>query len=133
MDAFSDPFRDTRNESGVLTCPYKNEDVLMLLRHEDVRRAAKDWQTFSSDAPFRVPIPSEEDLRTMRQLPIETNPPEHTEYRAIAEPFFQRTKDPAMIAKVEGLIDATLTGALARQSLEIVHDFALPVQSRALT
>jgi len=133
MDAFSDPFRDARKDPGVLTCPYKGEDVLMVLRHEDVRRAAKDWQTFSSDAPFRVPIPSEEDLRTMRQLPIETNPPEHTEYRAIAEPFFQRTKDPAMIAKVEGLIDATLTGALARKSIEIVHDFALPVQSRALT
>ena len=49
----------------------------------DVRKAAKDWQTFSSDVPFRVPIPSEEDVRSMRQLPIETNPPEHTDYRAI--------------------------------------------------
>jgi hypothetical protein len=32
----------------------------------------------------------------MRQLPIELNPPEHTDYRAIVEPFFQRAKDPAM-------------------------------------
>ena len=105
----------------------------MLLRHEDVRRAAKDWQTFSSDAPFRVPIPSEEEMRTMRQLPIETNPPEHTDYRAIVEPFFQRAKDPAMIAQVEALIDEMLIKALGQESVEIVHDFALPVQSRALT
>jgi cytochrome P450 len=108
MPAFSDPFRDARKESGVLQCPFHGEKITMILRHGDVRRAAKDWQTFSSDAPFRVPIPSEEEVRTMRQLPIETNPPEHTEYREIVEPFFQRAKDPAMIAQVEALIDGML-------------------------
>ena len=50
----------------------------MLLRHADVRKAAKDYQTYSSDAPFRVPIPSEEAVRSIRQLPIERDPPEHT-------------------------------------------------------
>lgn len=133
MNAYSDPFREARNESGVLKCPFHGEDIVMILRHEDVRRAAKDWQTFSSDAPFRVPIPSEEDVRSMRQLPIEVNPPEHADYRAIVEPFFQRAKDPAMIAQVEALIDGMLTQALSRDSIEIVHEFALPVQSRALT
>lgn len=60
----------------------------MILRHEEVRKAARDWKTYSSDAPFRVPIPSEEDVRTMRQLPVETDPPDHTDYRRIVEPFF---------------------------------------------
>jgi cytochrome P450 len=133
MTGFSDPFRDARKEDGILQCPFHGENITMILRHEDVRRAAKDWQTFSSDVPFRVPIPSEEDVRTMRQLPIETNPPDHTGYRAIAEPFFQRAKDPAMIAQVGALIDSMLTQALARESIEVVHEFALPVQSRALT
>jgi len=133
MNANSDPFREARTESGVLQCPFHGENITMILRHEDVRRASKDWQTFSSDAPFRVPIPSEEDVRSMRQLPIETNPPEHTEYRAIAEPFFQRAKDPAIIAQVEALLDGMITHALGRESIEIVHEFALPVQSRALT
>ncbi len=105
----------------------------MILRHADVREAAKDWKTFSSDAPFRVPIPSEEAVRSMRQLPIETNPPEHTAYRAIVEPFFQRAKQPDVIAKVAALIGEMLTQALMRQSVEIVSEFALPVQSRALT
>ncbi len=105
----------------------------MLLRHEDVRRAAKDWQTFSSDAPFRVPVPSEEDVRSMRQLPIETNPPDHTEYREIVEPFFQRAKEPAMIERVEALIGAAIDKVLAVGETEMVNDFALPIQSRALT
>ena len=128
-----DPFREARQKDGVLRCPFQGENLPMILRHADVREAAKDWQTFSSDAPFRVPIPSEEAVRTMRQLPIETNPPEHTEYRAIVEPFFQRAKQPDVIAKVEALIAEMLTRALARASLEIVNEFALPIQSRALT
>jgi cytochrome P450 len=133
MSAFSDPFKDARSTAGVMQCPFHGENITMILRHEDVRKAAKDWETFSSDVPFRVPIPSEEDVRSMRQLPIETNPPEHTEYRAIAEPFFQRAKEPEMIGKVEALIDQMLSGALNRDSIEVVNEFALPIQSRALT
>jgi len=129
----SDPFREARNDSGVLKCPFHGEEIPMLLRHEDVRRAAKDWKTFSSDAPFRVPIPSEEAVRTMRQLPIETDPPEHTDYRKITDPFFQRPKDPAFIAKIEDLVDGMLADAMGRDSVEIVNGFALPLQSLALT
>src|SRR3954465_13784181 len=132
MNPLSDPLRGRRDEGGLLKCPFQGENIPMILRHEDVRKLAKDWQTFSSDAPFRVPIPSEEEVRTVRQLPLEVDPPDHTDYRAIAEPFFQRPKEPAFIARIEALIDSLLTDALRRPSLEIVHDFALPLQSRAL-
>ena len=117
----------------MLQCPFQGELVPMILRHADVREAAKNWKTFSSDAPFRVPIPSEEEVRSMRQLPIETNPPEHTEYRAIVEPFFRRARRPDVIAKVEALVAGKISEALGRESVEVVNDFALPVQSRALT
>ncbi len=133
METIPDPFHDPRKDTGVLKCEFQGESVPMILRHEDVRRAAKDWKTFSSDAPFRVPIPSEEDVRSMRQLPIETNPPEHTEYREIVEPFFARAKNPEVIGKVERLIDSLLVDALSRESVEVVSEFALPLQSRALT
>jgi cytochrome P450 len=131
MSTPPDPFRDERTKTGRMDCSFQGETIPMILRHEDVRQAAKDWQTFSSDAPCRVPIPSEE-VRSMRQLPIETDPPDHTEYREIVEPFFRRPKDPAMIAQVEALVDRLLTAALARESIEIVREFALPLQSRAL-
>ena len=128
-----DPFAEARRKDGVLKCPFQGESVPMILRHADVRQAAKDWKTFSSDAPFRVPIPSEEDVRTMRQLPIETNPPEHTEYRNIVEPFFQRSKTTEVAGKVESLIKEKLDNATGRESIEVVNEFALPIQSRALT
>ena len=129
----TDPFKAKREAGPVARYEFQGEAIPMILRHAEVRQAAKDWKTFSSDAPFRVPIPSEEEARSVRQLPIETDPPVHGEYRAIAEPYFQRPKLPEMVARVEALIDELLRGALARETTEIVHGFALPIQARALT
>jgi cytochrome P450 len=132
MSDIPDPFREKRRADGVLGLPTDKEVIPMILRHEDVRRAAKDWQTYSSDAPFRVPIPSEEDVRTVRQLPIEVDPPDQTDYRKLVEPFFLRAKQPAFVARVEELTDRMLADAMARDSVEIVEKFALPLQSKAL-
>jgi cytochrome P450 len=133
MGEIPDPFREPRRTTGVLGLPTDQETIPMILRHEDVRRAAKDWKTFSSDAPHRVPIPSEEHLRSVRQLPIETDPPLQAEYRELVEPFFLRAKQPAFIARVEQITDRLLTDALSRDTIEAVAEFALPLQSRALT
>jgi len=133
MTSIDDPFRKARETDGVLRCPFQGDQIPMILRHEEVRRAAKDWQTFSSDAPFRVPIPSEEQLRSVRQLPIELDPPDHEAYRALVEPLFLRAKQPAFVARVDRLVERLLDEALSRDSIEIVEGFALPLQSRALT
>ena len=133
MPDIPDPFRDARRDRGVLGLPTDRETIPLILRHEDVRKAAKDWKTFSSDAPFRVPIPSEEHLRSVRQLPIETDPPEQTEYRKLVEPFFLRAKQPAFVARVDAIVDRLLTEAFSRDTIEAVGEFALPLQSRALT
>jgi len=127
-----DPFADARRKSGILVNEFQNKPIPMILRHAEVRSTAKDWQTFSSDAPLRIPIPSEENVRTVRQLPLEVDPPSHAEYRSIAEPFFNRAKLPAVIAQVEHLIDTLVTTALASDAIEIVREFAIPLQSRAL-
>jgi len=133
MNPISDPFRLPRESTGVLECPFQGEMLPMILRHADVRAAAKDWKTFSSDAPFRVPIPSEEDVRTMRQLPVEIDPPDHTDYRKIVEPFFQRAKDAHVIRQVDHLMRTMVDAALQVPTIEVVREFALPIQSRALT
>jgi cytochrome P450 len=127
-----DPFREFRQKDGILVNPYQGKDVPLILRHEDVRRIAKDWQTFSSDAPMRVPIPSEENVRTVRQLPLEIDPPDHGEYRELVEPIFNRPKLPEVIERMETLVRTLLSEALERDSVEVVREFAIPLQSRAL-
>ena len=128
-----DPFRDAREKDGVMRCPFQGEMITMMLRHEDVRRAAADWKQFSSDAPFRVPIPSEETLRSVRQLPIELDPPDHKEFRKLTEPFFLRAKKPEVIAAVKSMIESVVESLAARDSFDAVSELALPIQSRAFT
>lgn len=132
MTTVPDPFDERRKRDGVLPVVVDGETIPMLLRHEEVRRAAKDWATYSSDAPFRVPIPSEQRLRRDRQLPIETDPPAHTDYRAVVEPWFLRAREPAYAARIAAVIRRLLAESLARASVEVVGEFALPLQSRAL-
>ena len=132
MPANPDPFQQAREIRPVEECEFQGERVPMLLRHRDIREATRDWKTFSSDAPFRVPIPSEESVRKVRQLPIETDPPNHTDYRRLIEPFFNRPREPWMQDKIRALIAGMLGSALAAESIEVVKEFALPVQSRAL-
>jgi len=130
--AMEDPFREARINDGVMVCPFQGELIPMILSHADVRESSKDWKTYSSDAPFRVPIPSEEDFREVRQLPIETDPPEHMYYRKIVEPFFKRPRDQEFIAAVDELIGGMVAETLVHSETEIVGDFAVPLQSRAL-
>lgn len=127
-----DPFKKARQEEGVLAADLDGDTIPMFLRHKDVRDAARDWKTFSSDAPFRVPIPSEFAERSVRQLPIETDPPEHTQWRAIVEPFFRRPKDPEFVTRMGILVGGLVRAACELDEIEIVREFALPLQSRAL-
>ncbi len=128
-----DGFEEARTAGPILPANLDGDTIPMILRNKDVRRAARDWRTFSSNAPFRVPIPSEEHLRSMRQLPIETDPPEHGEWRALIQPFFDQPKDPAYAAKIECIIAQAISAALKDGEAEVVEDMAIPIQSRALT
>ena len=68
METLPDPFHVPRKEAGVLKCEFQGESVPMILRGEDAWCVMKDWKRFSSGEPFRVPVPPEEDLRTMLRL-----------------------------------------------------------------
>jgi cytochrome P450 len=130
---YHDPFKSAREQKPVLATEFDGDPVAMILGFKEVRKAARDYTAFSSDAPFRVPIPREEDVRSMRQFPIEVDPPEHKEYRKIVESFFRQPTQPEYIERMENLLEELILDALQRDSIEIVREFAIPLQSRALT
>lgn len=47
-----------------------------------VRAAAKDTETYSSD------LIGDRDTRTYKQVPLEYDPPRHTEFREAVSPMF---------------------------------------------
>lgn len=131
---FPDPFAAARAAEGVREIDDQNDPVTMVLGHREVRRAAHNWRTFQSGArPGRIVVPSEVNIRDVRQIPFETDPPEHTEYRALVEDWFRRPLSEDYEVALTELINQELDRAVASGEVEVVHEFALPLQSRALT
>ena len=128
-----DPFKKFRADGPILKSHFEGEKIAMILGHKNIRAATRDYQTFSSDAPFRVPIPSEEKLRRVRQLPIEVDPPQHSAYRKIVEPFFKLPNTPEFKESVANMIEGTIKKACETGEVEVVREFSLPIQSLALT
>ncbi|GLR70519.1 cytochrome P450 [Agaribacter marinus] len=131
---FPDAFADKRAETGVGYMDDQQDPVDMLLRLKDVRKAAHSAATFQSGAaPGRIVIPSEVAIRDTRQIPFEVDPPEHKSYRDLLNPWFKRPLDESYQQKLQAIIDDIIDSALKTDSLDVVSEFALPLQSKALT
>lgn len=129
-----DPFEAARQEKGYGEMDDQNDPVTMLLRLKDVRKSAHKYQTFTSAAkPGRIVIPSEVSIRDVRQIPFEVDPPMHKGYRALVESWFRRPNDPEYRAKLVELVEEAVELALAADKVEVINDFSLRLQSRALT
>ncbi|MGB5263414.1 MAG: cytochrome P450 [Lutimonas sp.] len=130
----SDPFEKARLENGVGEMDDQNDPVLMVLGHKDVRKCAHAWKTYQSGSvPGRIVIPSEVNIRDIRQIPFEVDPPMHGEYRALVEQWFKRPLEAdyqaALVQQINGLVDEVLS----KDSVELIREFSLILQSRALT
>jgi len=131
---FSDPFDKTRKTKGIGEIDDQNDPVVMILRHKDVKQCAHNWQTYQSGAkPGRIVVPSEVAIRDIRQIPFEVDPPLHGEYRQLVEDWFRRPFKPTYEAKLLEQIESLVDEILEKDSLEVVTQFALPLQSNALT
>ena len=129
-----DPFDKARSDTGYGEMNDQDDPVVMLLRHKDVRKCAHNWKTFQSGAqPGRIVVPSEVNIRDTRQIPFEVDPPQHGAYRALMEEWFRRPLGEAYEKSLREQIQGSVDEALSRESLEVVSEFSLPIQSRALT
>ncbi|KMT64489.1 cytochrome P450 [Catenovulum maritimum] len=130
----ADPFEQARLESGIGKMDDQNDPVTMLLRLKDVRKTAHNWKVFQSGAkPGRIVVPSEVNIRDTRQIPFEVDPPEHGDYRKLVEPWFKRPLEADYQAALTKQINEIVDEALSLDDIEVVSDFSLRLQSRALT
>ena len=66
-----DPFKEARGKCPIHSTEFNGEQIPFVLGLKDLRKTVKDWQSFSSDHPFKVVPHTEEKMRSMRQIPIE--------------------------------------------------------------
>lgn len=130
----TDPFEQKRVSQGYAQVSDQNDPVTMILRLKDVRKTALNWKTFQSGAvPGRIVVPSEVSIRTTRQIPFEVDPPLHKDYRSLLEPWFKRPLQKDYQEQLHTQICELVESVLNNESTEVVEEFALVLQSRALT
>lgn len=129
------PFAHAREEKGFGDMNDQDDPVKILLRLKDVRKSAKNWKTFQSggEEVGRIVVPSEVHIREIRQIPFEVDPPEHAGYRNLVEPWFKRPNDEAYQEKLREIVNVVLDDVVKKEATEVVSEFSLVIQSRALT
>lgn len=104
------------------TCPVAYSDYLnwSVFRHADVMRALDDPATFSSAVPTHLSVPSGMD------------PPEHTVYRRIIEPYFNPQRmdafEPACRQVAANLVAGLPAGGEVELMTQFAETFALQIQ-----
>mgnify|MGYP001204953951 CR=1 FL=1 len=132
MPDHQDSFGNARENSAIQVTEFNGEKIPFVLRLKELRKTARNWEDFSSDHPFQVVPHSEAELRSMRQIPIEMDPPEHTDFRALVEPFFKRPMQREYIEDMGKLITSMVEDMIGVGEVDAVNQFALPLQCRAL-
>jgi len=103
----------------------------LVTRYEDVRRAAKDWETFTSSVPNVTSIPSSH-TRTEPDIPIEVDPPLHTRYRQLVAPAFSRAHVERIRPRVEVVAAELVDRLIGDGEVDLVSGFAVPMSVRTL-
>src|SRR5690554_6128438 len=103
------------------TCPVAYSDFLQwsLFRHEDVLRALDDPKTFSNVVSRHLSVPNGMD------------PPEHTEYRRLIDPFFSAKYMAAFEPVCRNIVNELLECIPAEGYVEVMADLARPFAVRA--
>ena len=103
-------------------CPVAFSDYLQwsVFRHEDVVRVLNDPATFSNAASRHLSVPNGMD------------PPAHTEYRRVIEPYFEPARmqafEPACRAIAADLVQALLGRDEVEVIAELAQSFAVRIQ-----
>lgn len=95
-------------------CPVAHSDYLhwSVFRHEDVVRVLEDHQTFSSTVSAHVSVPNSMD------------PPEHTLYRTIIEPYFSTDAMTAFEPQCRMLATKLVADLPREKPVELITQFA---------
>ena len=121
---FKDSFAESRKATGLSYMNDQNDPVTMVLGHRDVRKCAFDWKNFQSGAvPGRIVIPSEVNIRDIRQIPFEVDPPEHTSYRSLLEAWFKRPLALDYEQRLGVLVEEMLSEILSKDSFDFITEF----------
>ena len=92
-----------------------------------VREAARNWEEYSSD------LLGDRDVRSYRQLPLEADPPRHTQFRMALSDFFSSGSIEPHSKEFEELAVRLLDKVEVKQRFKVEEDLVLPFVIGCLT
>ena len=105
----------------------------ILTRYKDVHSALLDWKRFSSVGQDVTSVQENWPRgRSVVELPVGSDPPDHTRYRALVSPWFARRRLETLEAPLRSLAGRLIWLAADRGECDVVQDFAIPYVLEAL-
>ena len=108
----------------VSNCPVAHSQVgagyRVLNRYADVRRCAQDWRTFSSADGWMLNPPE----GNIPILPEDLDPPYHSNWRCVLNPFFRLESVATLEAQARGYARELVRQFAAQGHCEFIADFA---------
>ncbi len=125
---FDDPYDLYRRMRDEVPVSYNDSyGFWALFRHEDVRAAHLDWQTFTSTHGVDLSMLSTDpDLVRMAGLMIMMDPPDHERARGLVGRVFTPRAVRALEPMVAGVVEDTLLPLDGADSFDAVAEFAGP-------
>jgi len=110
-------------------CPVARSAVLdqvVIARHEDVVRALRQPEIFSSKVDLQLALGTERPM-----IPQQIDPPEQTRYRRLLDPHFSRRKMQRLEPRIREQASRLIDGFFAKGRCEFDADFAIPLPCNA--
>ncbi len=95
--------------------------------YNEVREAARDWETYSSD------LLGDRDVRDYRQLPLEADPPRHTKFRMALNPVFSPSALRPLAPDFQELAENLISNLKTKGEFEVIEDLVIPYVIGCLT
>jgi cytochrome P450 len=92
---------------------------------------ARDWRTFSNAKGHHSPGADHEFGLALK--PVETDPPEHGEWRRVLNPYFTRARALRFVEPARRIADELIDRFIEQGECEIVRDYARPLPPAVLT
>jgi cytochrome P450 len=96
----------------------------LIVGHEEVGKAARDWRHFTNTQGVVIG-----DDKPQKFIPEEYDPPLHSSFRQLLNPFFSRRAGEALKEPLSAYADRLIDGFKDKGKVDLTEEYAMPIAS----
>ncbi len=123
VDVFQEKAAELRARGPIVWSPHYGGHWIVT-RYDEIFRILRDAETFSSYPNNLV------DAGQGKFIPVEIDPPEHTQYRQALQPLFGPARMKDLEPKIRAIVNELIDGFAGKGEAEFVAEFAHALPTR---